>query len=338
MKKSTKRFVISTESKNDKGFHVRTSGIQLLEYTDNPLMLWMHKRPKGESENEILPLGYFTDLAIEDGKLMGTPVFDDTDEFAMRIYNKVEKGVLKMASAGLKPVTWGKEGDKIWLEKSNLKEISLVDIGSNAEAIAIALYDETDNLIALSLEQIHENLKTETDMKLIKLNADELLVKLGLEENATDADAQAAIEQLVTLAADQETEIVTLKSEKKTAEANAADYKKKYEDGVALSAQEAITALVDGAVASNKITADQKAGFIALASTDFEGTKKVLEGMVGNPDIAQQLKDKNTDQGLLKMSYDDLDKKDLLVKLKSENFVAFNEKFKEKFGKDYKQD
>lgn len=338
MKKSTKRFVISTESKNNKGFRVRTSGIQLLEYEQNPIMLWMHKRPKGESKDEILPIGFFTDLAFEGGQLMGTPVFDDTDDFAMKIYKKVENGTLKMASAGLVPLKWSKVDSDTWLEKSKLKEISLVDIGSNADALAVALCDENGSYITLSLDQIHENLKTKTDMKTIKLNAEELLVTLSLSENATDAEAQTAIENLVTLAADQKTQIDALKSEKKAAEDTAADYKEKYEAEVQLSNDQKIEALVQGAVDSKKITADQKEGFVSLASADFDGTKAVLEGMPENPDVMQNLGGGNSDNELVKLSWEELDKRDLLVKLKAENLTVFKEKFKEAHGTEYKED
>ncbi len=337
MKKSSKRFVISTELKNLEGFRVRTEGIQLADYTVNPLMLWMHKRPTGESETEILPIGYFEDLAIEDGKLMGTPVFDDTDPFAMRIYNKVENGTIKMASAGLAPLSWKEDGEGVWLETSNLKEISLVDIGSNAEAIAIALYDKSDTLITLSLQRIQETLiKTEIDMKIIQLKAPELLVKLNLAETATPEDVGTAIDNLITLAATNKTAIETLKSEKGTAETSAKDYKKKYEDGVALSTKTTIETMVKKAVDDKKIVAGQTAGFIALANADFNGTKNVLDGMAGSPDVLLAMKGKETDNKFTTLSYSDLDKKGMLEELKKTDLSMFQLKFKQKFGRDHK--
>ena len=104
MKKSTKRFILSTEAKNSNGFRVRTAGINLADFKSNPLLLWLHKRPKGERADEILPLGRWEDIELKDGVVSAVPVFDEDDEFAMRIYKKVENGSLKMASAGLLPL------------------------------------------------------------------------------------------------------------------------------------------------------------------------------------------------------------------------------------------
>jgi uncharacterized protein YuzE len=334
MKKSSKRFVVSTELKNQEGFKVRTAGIQLADYTVNPLMLWMHKRPTGESQEEILPIGYFVDLALEDGKLMGTPVFDDTDKFAMKIYKKVENGTIKMASAGLAPLSWTEDSEGVWLETSNLKEISLVDIGSNAEAIAIALYDKSDTLITLSLQTIQENLKSE-NMKIIQLKAPELLVKLNLAENATNDQVGTAIDTLITLAATNKTTIDTLKSEKTTAETNAADYKKKYDDGVALSAKTTIEAMVNLGFDEGRYTKDQVPNLITLAEKDFEGTKKVIGMMPANPDVMGTIKKPAADNKFVKLSYTELDKKGMLEELKKTDLPMFQLKFKEKFGKEY---
>ena len=90
MKKSSKRFPINTEVTNGNGFRVSTEGVDLSHFKLNPLLLWMHVRPKGKSKDEILPLGYWEDIQLKDGQITGVPVFDDEDEFAMKIYRKVE--------------------------------------------------------------------------------------------------------------------------------------------------------------------------------------------------------------------------------------------------------
>ena len=188
MLKSTKRFLLSSEKKNTQGFRVRTAGIDLTDFYANPTMLFMHQRPKGERTDEVLPLGYWADLELKDGKLYGTPVFDDTDPFAVKIYNKVENGTIKMASAGLEPLKWDSDASDQWLEVSRMKESSIVDRGSNTEALGVALYDKADNLIELSDKDIKEIIQSQilkTDMKLIQLN-EQTAKLLLLADGATE--------------------------------------------------------------------------------------------------------------------------------------------------------
>jgi hypothetical protein len=160
MKKSSKRFLVSSEEKNSQGFRVRTAGIRLGQYEKNPLLLWMHKRPKGDSTEEILPLGNGVDMVIENGNLYGVPLFDPSDAFALKIHNKVENGTIRMASAGLHPISWKEdENGELWLWDSELVEWSLCDIGANPEALAVSLYNADGELVTLS--QLNQEYETD---------------------------------------------------------------------------------------------------------------------------------------------------------------------------------
>src|SRR5690606_6862383 len=172
-----------------------------------------------------LPIGNVVDIELIDGKLYGRLAFDESDPFAMSLYEKVENGTLRMVSAGLIPLTWKKDAaGKMWLETSKLKEMSLVDIGSNAEAISVALYDpESDLKINLSLKELTEKFKPEIDMKLIQLSALAVLPLLQLKEDATQEEAQEAISNLVTLAETQKDNIIKLTAD--LADAKAKDRK-----------------------------------------------------------------------------------------------------------------
>ena len=326
MKKSTKRLTISSEAKNANGFHVRTMGIELSEFLANPLLLWMHKRPKGEKD-ELLPLGYWEDIELKDGKITGVPVFDDTDDFAMKIYNKVENGTLKMASAGLKPNEFAQLAEEKWLEKSVLKEASIVDIGSNKECLAVALYNDSDELVTLAeifTQKLHKP-KNE-DMKII-LTAP-MLGLLQLAEGATEEAANKAIENLVTLSETQKTTIQTLTYEKKEAEDKLAEQ-------IKLADNQKVVALADQAITDRKITADQKDFIIGLAEKDFDGTKKYLESIKAAPKVKDSIDLGDSTDPLLKLTYDELDKANKLITLKENNLEAFKTKFKEKFNKEY---
>lgn len=341
LKRSSKTFVISTETPTSKNFRVRVSGIDLSEYPSNPLLLWMHQRPTKENDFKVLPLGNMEDVELKDGKLYGTPAFDTTDTFAVTISNKVENGTLRAVSAGLIPLEWGLDANgELWLEKSKLKEISICDIGSDPSALAVKLYDENEEMITLSDEYLSSVITQPNpnhDMKLIQLSAD-MLPLIGLAEGATPEQVQEAIKGLVTLSSTQKTTIETLTSEKTTAEAKVTELETKVEDMVKLANDQKITALVEGAIAAKKITADLKDNFIKLANADFDGTKAVLDSMKSNPSVKTQVEEQKEKAGeeFLKLSWDEMDKNGQLIKLKADHPEIFFAKYKEKFGKDHK--
>lgn len=328
MKKSSKRIVISTQAKNKVGFRTRTAGINLEGFTKNPLLLWMHKRPKGESKDEVLPLGYWDDVQLNGEELSGIPVFDDKDAFAMQIYNKVENGTIKMASAGLE-VGEFKEDDKgeVWLWNSTLFEASLCDIGSNPEAMAVSLYNENHELVTLS-EVYTKTTNTNTTMKILLTALQANL--LNLAEGA-EMDANEVVTKLVTLAGNQAEKIVTLTEAKQTAEQALAD---KNAEVVTAEKQTLLTA----AVAKGQITKDHEP---LLLKMDKEDLVVFLSKAPENPSVASQLAggkgaaDKKV-EALLKLTYDELDKSNQLPSLKEANPEAFAEKFEEKFGRAYK--
>ncbi|WP_295795166.1 hypothetical protein [Mucilaginibacter sp.] len=157
MRKSSKRLIISTEAINSFGFRVLTSGIDLSQYRLNPILLWMHVRTNGNSKDQILPLGFVSDLEVNGTELSGIPNFDDTDEFAMKIYNKVENGTIRMCSPGLLPLEQSDAPAMMMpgqtlptVVKSVMIEVSIADIGSNPNALAVELYDIAGHSIKLS--------------------------------------------------------------------------------------------------------------------------------------------------------------------------------------------
>lgn len=343
MKKSSKRFTISTEAENRHGFRVKNEGIDFSEFASNPIMLWMHRRPKGESKEEILPLGFWEDIELRDGKWTAVPVFDDTDPFAVTIANKVENNTIRMASAGLKPKSgdnaWGIVDGEPWLLQSEAVEISIVDIGSNPEALAVALYDDNNQLITLSADYLQTILtpKSNTNMKVINLSADVLPV-IGLAEGAKPEDVAAKITEIVTLAADQKNQLVTLAAEKTAAEAKVAEIQIKLDEQVNLATEAKVVALVDKGEADRKYTADQKPNLVKLAKLDFEGTKSLIDSMPSNPTAKSvvTLGTASATDELIKLSWDELDKSGKLIALKAADPEIFKAKFKEKFGTEYK--
>lgn len=87
MPKSSKRFLLSNEKLNSHGFRVITSGIDLTNFKKNPVMYWLHVYPKDDGSEKGLPIGFWDDIEVNGTELTGVPVFDDSDEFAMKIYH-----------------------------------------------------------------------------------------------------------------------------------------------------------------------------------------------------------------------------------------------------------
>lgn len=241
-----KEVVISNSKLNSYGFRVLTEGIDTTQYARNPILLWMHSRPVLGTTDEVLPLGRVENLRRDGDNLIGTPVFDETDEFARRIKAKWDAGILKMVSAGLDVLEQSNDPEVLFpgqrystVTRSKLREVSIVDLGANDDALAlydqgkmICLTDGTD--VPNFLKPINNTLNNNT-MKKIAL-------KLGIAETATETEVLGKIAELQTQAA--EAADMRLKMEKQT--------------------EQAIAAAVETAVKLRKITADKKNHFIEL--------------------------------------------------------------------------
>jgi len=138
-----KEVIISTSGVNCYGSRILTEGIDLKQFEKNPLLLWMHRR---SFEGDAMPIGRVENLRIDGDKLIGTPVFDQHDEFAKKIENKWENGFLRMASAGIEilevsdaPEHLAQGQTRTTVTRCRLEEVSIVDIGGNDEALQ--LYD-----------------------------------------------------------------------------------------------------------------------------------------------------------------------------------------------------
>lgn len=345
LKRSSKTFVISTDTPNNKGFRVRNSGIELSQYADNPLLLWMHQRPSKENDYKALPLGNGEEVLLkEDGKLYGRPCFDPSDPFAMQIYEKVENGTIRMASAGLLPLEWGLDAnEELWLEKSRLIEFSIADIGSNPDALAVKLYNENDELITLSDDYLAAQIPTpkpiQNNMKLIQLSADAILPLIGLAADATPDQAFDKLKEIITRANTQKTEIDTLTIDKAKVDEELVQLSSEVKTLKDAATTSTIVALVDGAIAGRKITADQRATYVKLASADFDSTKSLLDSLASNPSLKTEVEKSQAVAGAEyeKLSWDEMDKGGKLLKLKAEFPEIFFAKFKAKFGADHQE-
>ncbi|MDR1370932.1 MAG: HK97 family phage prohead protease [Dysgonamonadaceae bacterium] len=261
-----KEVVINNSKLNSFKFRILTSGIDITQYQRNPILLWMHQRASGETK-EILPIGRIDNLRVDGDNLIGTPVFDESDEFAKKIKAKWDSGFLKMVSPGLDPIETSTdpalvvEGQKrATVTKSKLIEVSIVDIGANDDALILYregkilnLASGADSLIIpeIQLQNNLNNQKNENEMKTIAL-------KLGLPETATEAEVLTKIGALQLSAQNAD----TLQKE------------------VEKQRDKAIETEVDSAIKLKRITADKREHFITLGkSAGIDNLKTTLELM-----------------------------------------------------------
>jgi Mu-like prophage I protein len=335
-KVSTKRFTLSDSSVNSFGFRMLTSGAELEDFIETPLMLFMHERSGAKyAENISLPIGIWTDIQVNGDVISAVPAFDEDDEFAMQIYGKVEKGILKMASIGADPLEESNLPEHLLptctrptITKWRAKEASICDIGANRNALA--LYDKGAKRIELNASNIDTYLPTilKTENTMIKLTAP-VMVLLSLAENHSEAQLNDAILKLAAKADAAEAEKTTLAAQLKTA----TDAKEALEVKLTDTAVEAV---VGGAVAAGKITEKQKPKYVALAKNDLDGVTAILNEMPGRTNLSGHVAGNtpsDADAKFLEMSWDAIDKQGKLGKLKSDYPEAYAEKFKEKFGK-----
>ena len=259
-----KEVVISNSSLNSYGFRVLTEGIDLTQYKRNPILLWMHTRPFRGTTDEVLPLGHVENLRIDGDNLIGTPVFDEGDEFARRVKAKWDSGILKMVSAGLKVVEESSDPSVLLqgqqyatVRRSKLIEVSIVDIGSNDDALV--LYNEHDDIINLAQGKGEIFLTRITNpLTTTQMEVKTIALALGLPETATEQEVLEKIAQLRQSA----DEAVTLRQEAQQ------------------RTNEAITALVDTAVSDGKFPADKKNHFVELGKkVGLQSLKDTLELM-----------------------------------------------------------
>lgn len=244
------RVRISNSSLNSYGTRVLTEGLDISQYEKNPVLLYMHQRGK--------VIGYVTDIKREGDDLTGELVFDEVTDLSRQCKAQFEKGSLRMVSMGADILELSEAPEHIapgqtrpTVSKSKLREVSVVDIGSNDDALRLT-YEGKALELGAGLEcglPVLKNNSVEPNKSDTTMEVKTLLLALGLTETAGEAEVTAKITELKngeTKALNLAAEIKTLKDEN---------------DALKLAA---ITQLVDAAIADKKIGADKKDHFIEL--------------------------------------------------------------------------
>jgi hypothetical protein len=260
-----KEVVISTSKLNSYGFRVLTEGIDINQYSRNPVLLWGHHRTWRGTTDEVLPIGRVENLRVDGDRLIGTPVFDEQDEFAKKIKAKFESGFLKAVSAGLDIVELSDDASVIvqgqrrsTVTRSRLNEVSIVDIPANDDALTLYHEGKTVNLAAGDeLSAAIPELNFKKDLNIIS-KMKTIALKLGLSETASEAEILTKIGELQA-SAGQTAELQTKLDAQRKAEINAE---------------------VETAIKQKRITADLREHFRTLGDTSgVESLRKTLEAV-----------------------------------------------------------
>lgn len=322
-----KKFKVSDESVNEYGFRVLSSGAKLDSFKANPVGFYNHKREDGV-------ICRWVNLTIEGGSIYAEPEFDSSDELGAKIEGKVNRNFIKGASIGFNVLSISEDpmlmlpGQTLpTVTEWELIEISVCDIPGNRNALA--LYDKNGNPIELKSGVdlklfFNNNHKTES---MLKLTA-KTITSLGLTDNATAEEIQAAVLEKDQELASAKNELNTLKSKID------ADRKAK------------VKSLLDAAIAEKKLTAAEREEFEALGNTNPELLEKTLAKLsapnlpagqvrtTGKQGETSTLRDQVKGKGLRQLEREN----DRLVKqIHREDKELYAELYLAEYGKPYNQ-
>lgn len=319
-------FLVSDASINSYRCRVFLAGSDLSAFESNPIMLYMHERGR--------VIGKWANLKWEGDKLFADPVFNLKDlkpQGGADIAQQVDDGFLNAASLGIiiLEAVYNAELDCYDITKWRLQEISIVDLGSNANALQ--LYDKAgepiDQLnLADHLQQFRAPVPAPippanptVSTNSIFMDNKVLALQLGLPDTATDAEITAKL-----------TTFSTANNELETLRKTVADNQKRE-----------ATELLNLAETEKRLTPAQKPAWEALFAANHENAKAALATLPKPTNLttfAQGGSAAQAEAGTLtkeekKKKYKEMDRAGTLGKFKAENPESFADFFEATFGK-----
>lgn len=335
--------VICSNLINRYGFRILASGIKLGAYSKNPIVLYAHQRPSKENP-KIMPIGKMSDIQIdESGQLVGQMEFDQDDSFAVSVEKKWEKGMLNAVSLRAEVLRYSDEDqDKLpnqvlpTIVECLLEEISVEPIPGDSNAVSLRLHYKGQPAQVISLSDDSDfdpsklfPTKQKSEMsKLIQL-ALQGQKHVTLAKDASEDEQVKCITELIGVA----DKTVELKADLSKKEAEIIQLKQDNEALKNAAVDEKAEALVQLAVDAKKITPAQKAEYVTLAKTNYDSVKNILDSMKGFTSLSKETPEESKDEKFVSLSWDELDKKNLLAELKASNKDLYDEKFEARFGR-----
>lgn len=169
-------FIVSDESVNVYGTILETQGIDIEDFRKNPIMYYNHERNKGV-------IGRWENIRKDGNTLLADAVFDEKNELGARVARQVKDGFLRSASVGFETLDMEEIDGVTHITKSKLREISIVDIPANTNAVKLAM--PKNKIITLNAP-IFKSLRVE------------LITLLGLNSNASDVVILSEVKRLIS--------------------------------------------------------------------------------------------------------------------------------------------
>lgn len=305
-----KQVRLTDDSLNSYGTRILTAGMDIEQYSKNPVLLYMHERGT--------VIGTMKDIEKRDGEIVGTPVFDECTELSKRCKEQWSKGSLKMVSVGIDILEWSDSPEHLMegqtrptVTKSKLFEVSIVDIGANDNAITLRHEGQTLELSAdgdcpLPLLTLNHN-----NMEALQEEFDEL--KASHEAlTATHEEMKASLEALT---------------------AENAELKAKIAEAEELNLAKAVEVEVDKAISEQRILATAKEKFMELGKKmGVEDLQTLLASITPRQTLASQISTE-PEKTYTAKDWDEMDRKGTLAQFKKDQPEKFEELYKAKFGK-----
>ena len=314
---------------------MRNEGAKLDRFKANPIMLDLHSRDNAKV------LGRWENLRIEGNLMLADAVWDVEDDYAAKIKGKVDRGFIKGISLGAEPIktVYNENDDLIEVTEWELKEISIASVPSNAgslvlvDAKGIALTREA--LIELSDNHNNNNNHNNTmSLKNIKVFAK----AINLADTATEEEVLEAVQDLHNTNIELADQNGKLTKKVSKLEADNAALKTAQKD----NSKNMAIALVDGAIAGNKILKGERDEYIELAESNYDLTKKLLDKKQAYRSAAERLAEGAEGGSAVTLS-DEVKAMnwDAAFKANKTDFIRLNDEahfkniYKAKFGTDY---
>jgi hypothetical protein len=296
--KKLKTFVANDENVvNSYGFRVRNAGLDYRRFDQNPIMLDSHIN-KTDSVR-----GNWQNRRVEGSKVLMDANFDTEDPASNVLAGKVERGFVKGASFGLgisfNEECFERQPDGNWdLIKAEVMELSVCGVPSLSSALA--LYDKnTGELIAedqvkLSVQKLSAEFKKPNNptMEKIILSTAAIAVLVGLNVTSTDNVTEIS------------NSIVKLHNEKTTAEGKVLQLQTKLTE----QAKSMAEALIDGAIADEKLTAGDRDEWVELAIANLSLASKQVAKLKGKESLKSKVDNTDLSAGDAVKTIDDFEK------------------------------
>lgn len=275
-------FILSDESINAYGFRVLTDGIDLSAFEKNPVAFWNHRIDDRWKETPTMPIGKWSNLRKENGRLLGDLEIDIDDPLGKELERKINNGYVNAVSINFDPIEISDAKEHLLvgqtrstLTKSLLLECSPVGLPGNYGAVKLkqkegGFLSLNSTSTAKDIDAIIPRLNN-TSIKNSNMTTEQKQL-LGLDANATDEQVTTALnalkakaEKTGTTENPATTPATSLNNEDKTELENLR--------------KERVTTLINGAIADKKITEAERETYTELANGNFESTKKAIEKM-----------------------------------------------------------